>query len=162
MATGQVSPTGQPVYYNQSTQQSFYYGTNGLPVYYNPSTGQWGTTTTTTTAPAGQIVATGQVAPTGQPLYYNQTTGQSFYYDASGQPIYYNATTGQWSPAAATAAALPPGRAAGAVTWPASSGLVVAEVVTGGATTSKLTSRLWPNRSFALVKFTFVNHSVAE
>jgi hypothetical protein len=42
------------------------------------------------------VVATGQMTSSGLPIYYNQSTGQSFYYDSNGQPVYYNPVTSQW------------------------------------------------------------------
>lgn len=42
------------------------------------------------------IIPTGQVTETGQSIYFNQSTGQSFFFDASGQPVYYDPSTGQW------------------------------------------------------------------
>lgn len=86
--TGQSTATGQPIYYNQTTQQSFYYDANGLPVYYNPATGRWGLTT--------DMVQTVQPSQALTPVAYvqmptddgSQTAAQSGQVvDQYGQPV---------------------------------------------------------------------------
>ena len=68
VATGQSTTDGKPIYYNQTTGQSFYYGTNGVPVYYNATTGVWDTTNTAAATAAG-YVATGQYTSAGKQIF---------------------------------------------------------------------------------------------
>ncbi len=64
-----------------------------VPIDYGGGGGGGGGSSVPETVP---IVQTGQYTANGQPIFYNQSTNQSFYYDASGQPVYYDPTTGQW------------------------------------------------------------------
>ena len=63
-----------------------------IPIDYGSGSSSSGGTAIPETTP---IVQTGQYTSNGQPIYLNQSTGQSFYYDTNGQPVYYNAATGR-------------------------------------------------------------------
>jgi hypothetical protein len=68
----------------------------GSPVYTGGNSGFFTPSGQPIPIGTGQIIQTNQVTSDGKPIFYDGRVGQRFFYNATGQPVYYNQATGQW------------------------------------------------------------------